>query len=188
MKTALILVDIQNDYFKGGQMELVGMDEAGTKAGRLLSYFRENDLSTFHIQHVASDPGLGFFLPNTDGVELHDSIKPLPGEPVIQKHYPNGFRETVLGEELSKAGVGRVVVCGAMSHMCIDATTRAAADSGLECVLVHDTCATRDLEFEGRTIPAREVHDSFMASLSWAYAKALTLDELVSDSNTDDMR
>ena len=120
MKTALILVDIQNDYFKGGQMELVGMDEAGTKAGRLLSYFRENDLSTFHIQHVASDPDLGFFLPNTDGVELHDSIKPLPGEPVIQKHYPNGFRETVLGEELIKAAVGRVVVCGAMSHMCIE--------------------------------------------------------------------
>ncbi len=185
MNTALILVDIQNDYFDGGKMELVGMDEAGTKAGRLLSYFREKDLPTFHIQHLASDPGLGFFLPDTDGVELHDSIKPLPNETVIQKHYPNGFRETALAEELRKAEVGRVVICGAMSHMCIDATTRAAADSGLDCVLIHDTCATRDLEFGGRTIPAREVHGSFMASLGWGYAKALTLDEFVSQSDAE---
>ncbi len=182
MNTALILVDIQNDYFKGGQMELVGMDQASTKAGRLLTHFREKELPTFHIQHVASDPKLGFFLPNTDGVELHDSIKPLPGEPVIQKHYPNSFRETLLAEDLRKADVGRVVIGGAMSHMCIDATTRAAADSGLECVLVHDTCATRDLEFQGRTIPAQEVHDSFMASLGWGYAKALTLEEFLSQS------
>ena len=183
MKTALILVDIQNDYFPGGRMELVGMDEASTKAGQLLSYFRENELPTFHVQHIATNPELGFFLPNTDGVELHESIKPLPGEPIIQKHYPNGFRETTLAEELRAADAGRVVICGAMSHMCIDATTRTAADSGLECVLVHDTCATRDLEFEGRTIPAQEVHDAFMASLGWAYAKTLTLEEFVSQGH-----
>lgn len=182
MKTALILVDLQNDYFTGGQMELVGMDEASTKAGQLLSHFRENELSTFHIQHIATNPDAGFFLPNTEGAELHDSIKPLPGETIVQKHFPNSFRETTLAEELGKAKIDRVVICGAMSHMCIDATTRAAADSGLECVLVHDTCATRDLEFEGRTIPAREVHDSFMASLGWAYAKTLTLEEFVSES------
>jgi len=184
MKTALILVDIQNDYFKGGPMELVGMDVASTKAGKLLSHFRDHELATFHIQHVASDPSLGFFLPDTEGVELHDSIKPLPNETVIQKHFPNSFRETVLADEIRKADIGRLVICGAMSHMCIDATTRAAADSGLECVLVHDTCATRDLEFEGRTIPAQEVHASFMASLGWGYAKALTLDDFLSQPAT----
>jgi nicotinamidase-related amidase len=57
-----------------------------------------------------------------------------------------------------------------MSHMCIDATTRAAYDLGLKCTLIHDACATRDLEFQGKKVPADEVHASFMAALGWWYA------------------
>ena len=102
MKTALILIDIQNDYFTGGQMELVGMDEASTKAGQLLSHFRENELSTFHIQHIATNPDLGFFLPDTEGVELHESIKPLPGETIVQKHFPNSFEKQPLRRNSGK--------------------------------------------------------------------------------------
>ena len=99
---------------------------------------------------------------------------------VIQKHFPNSFRETRLLEELKKAEIKRVVICGAMSHMCIDATTRAAADFGFACVVVHDACATRSLEFGDKTISAGEVHGSFMAALGPAYAKVLSLDEFVS--------
>ncbi len=63
------------------------------------------------------------------------------------------------------------VIVGAMSHMCIDATTRAAYDLGLRCTLIHDACATRDLEFQGKTVKADEVHASFMAALGWWYAQ-----------------
>jgi nicotinamidase-related amidase len=63
-----------------------------------------------------------------------------------------------------------------MSHMCIDATTRAAFDFGFKCVVIHDACATRDLEFEGQTIAADQVHASFMAALGSAYATVLTLE------------
>jgi nicotinamidase-related amidase len=51
--------------------------------------------------------------------------------------------------------------------------TRAAADLNFSCVVVHDACATRDLEFEGKAIAAKEVHGSFMAALGMAYAKVL---------------
>ena len=114
-----------------------------------------------------------FFLPDTKGAQIHECITPLPGDVVIQKHYPNSFRETDLYDHLTGAGIKEVVICGAMSHMCIDATTRAAADFGFSCVVVHDGCATRDLEFGGKTIPAGDVHGSFMSALAMGYARVL---------------
>jgi nicotinamidase-related amidase len=177
MKTGLILVDIQNDYFPGGNMELVGISAAGQKAGELLSFFRDNSWPTFHIQHLSVRPGATFFLPDTVGAEIHDYIKPYAEERVIQKHYPNSFRETSLLEELKQQEVSKVVICGAMSHMCIDATTRAAFDFGFECTVIQDACATRDLEFGGQQIAAGLVHGSFMAALGSAYARVIAASE-----------
>ena len=176
MRTGLVLVDIQNDYFPGGRMELVGISEAGQKSGGLLSFFRDNKWPTFHIQHLSVRKRATFFLPDTRGAEIHNCIKPLSDERIIQKFYPNSFRETTLLEELKKNQIEQVVVCGAMSHMCIDATTRAAFDLGFECVAIKDACATRNLEFDDKTIAADQVHASFMAALGSAYAKVLTIE------------
>jgi nicotinamidase-related amidase len=179
MTTGLILVDIQNDYFAGGRMELVGMDAAAEKAGRLLAYFREKQMPTFHIQHISTREGATFFLPNTPGVEIHASIKPEPDEPLIQKNFPNSFRETTLFVALERAQLDKVVICGAMSHMCIDATTRAAADLGFQCTLIHDACATRNLDFGTQKVLAEDVHTAFMAALNAAYAKVISCKEFI---------
>jgi len=180
MNKGLILVDIQNDYFINGKMELAGMDAAAANAGKLLGLFRTNAWPTFHIQHIANYEGAAFFLPDTKGAELNPAIAPMAGETIIQKHFPNSFRETVLLDELKSAGVEQVVICGAMSHMCIDATTRAAADLGFACILVHDACATRNLEFEGKTIESADVHASFMAALESAYAQVVSCSNYLS--------
>jgi nicotinamidase-related amidase len=179
MNTGLILVDIQNDYFAGGRMALVGMEEAAENASQLLAYFRDNQKPTFHIQHISTREGATFFLPNTQGVEIHVSVKPELDDPVIKKHYPNSFRETVLLDALERAGVDNVVICGAMSHMCIDATTRAAADLGFQCTLIHDACATRNLDFGSQKVLAEDVHASFMAALSAAYAKVISCNDFI---------
>jgi nicotinamidase-related amidase len=188
MVTGLILVDIQNDYFPGGNMELVSMEEASSKAKDLLFLFRKNQQPTFHVQHISEDEGATFFLPNTKGAELHESIKPLPEETIVQKKFPNSFRETTLLKELKNAEVEQVVICGAMSHMCIDATTRAAADLGYDCMVVHDACATKNLEFGHTKILAEEVHGSFMAALGSAYANVLSFNELLSKSKSGENR
>jgi len=183
MKTGLILVDIQNDYFPGGRMELDGMVEASSKAKDLLSLFRESQWPTFHIQHIATMEGATFFLPDTEGAEIHDSVKPLSSNIVIQKHHINCFRETQLLDELKQAAVERVVICGAMSHMCIDAVTRAANDFGYNCAIAHDACATLGLEFKGITVPASQVHAAFMAALGFGYANVASTDELLTEIN-----
>ena len=179
MKPALILVDIQNDYFPGGNMELVEIDKASSNARLLLDKFRDQGLQTFHIQHTFQDSNAGFFLPNTEGSEIHGSVDPLPSETVIPKHFPNSFRETDLLEQLKEKSITDLVICGAMSHMCIEATTRAAADYGFKCVVVQDACATRDIEFQDKTVSAIDVHNASMSALAFAYANVVNVDELI---------
>ena len=180
MNAALLLIDIQNDYFPGGAMELTGMTQAAAQAREVLFACRQARRPIFHIQHLALGPDAAFFRPNTVGVEIHESVRPFAGEPVIQKHYPNAFRETDLKEALNHAGAEEVIICGAMSHMCIDATTRAAFDFGFRNTVIHDACATRDLVFEGLTIPAGHVHGAFMAALGMRYARVMSVDVFLS--------
>jgi nicotinamidase-related amidase len=178
-RTALILVDIQNDYFPGGRMVLEGIDAASVNASRLLSRFREKRRPVFHIRHLAAHPGATFFLPDTPGSDIHPSVSPMAGETVIVKHFPNSFRETSLLDQLKRADVASVAVCGAMSHMCIDASVRAACDLGFQCLVAHDACATRMLAFGQEAVPAVKVQAAFMAALSGAYAQVLSTEELI---------
>jgi len=179
MTTALILVDIQNDYFPGGKNELEGPIEASLRARQLLDHFRQAHLPLVYIQHVAIRPGAKTFLPGTVGVEIHENVRPLEGECVFQKHYPNSFRDTPLLGHLKREGATRVVVCGMMTHMCVDATTRAAFDFGFECFIAHDACATKALTFGGQTIPAQHVHGSFLAALGASYGKVLSVEQII---------
>ena len=179
MKPALLLVDIQNDYFPGGNMELVNMEAAGANARKLLDRFRYQGLPTFHIQHTFPNRGPGFFLPDTPGAEIHESVGLLPGETVIHKHHPNSFHKTDLRAQLQQKEIKTLVICGAMSHMCVEATTRAAADYGFKCTVVQDACATRDIEFQGRTVSAEDVHHTAMSALDFAYANVVDAGELL---------
>jgi nicotinamidase-related amidase len=180
MKSALILIDIQNDYFPGGAMELAGMTQAAAQARDLLAACRQARRPIFYVQHIALGPGGTFFRPDTPGVEINESVRPLPGEALVRKHYPNAFRDTGLLEVLISAGVEEVIIAGAMSHMCIDATTRAAFDFGFRCTVIHDACASRDVVFQGQTIPAAQVHGAFMAALGMRYARVMSLKEFLS--------
>ena len=67
MKSALILIDIQNDYFPGGAMELAGMSQAAAQARELLAACRQARRPIFHVQHLALGPGATFFRPDTPG-------------------------------------------------------------------------------------------------------------------------
>ena len=177
-KKALLIVDIQNDYFPGGKMELVGSEAASRSAGELLAAFREARLPVIHVQHISVRPGATFFLPDTDGVRIHPNVAPIASEAIIQKNFPNSFRDTGLLEHLRQNEIGELIIAGMMTHMCVDATTRAAADFGLTCLLAHDACATRALSFGGTTVPAEHVHGSFLAALSGAYATVRPAKEL----------
>ena len=171
MTTALVLIDLQNDYFPGGAMELVGPEAAVKQAATLLEAFRARNLPLFHIQHISKRPGATFFLPDTKGAEFHAAVKPAAGEIVVTKHFPSAFRETALLEKLRGVGASKVVFAGMMTHMCVDTTVRAAADLGFECQLAGDGCATKALQFSGRQVDAQQVQLAYLAALNGAFAK-----------------
>ena len=176
--TALLIIDIQNDYFPGGAMELEGADAAAAKAGQALKSFREKKLPIFHVRHLSTRPGSTFFLPGTKGAEIHGSVLPQGNEPVIEKNFPNSFRATGLQETLEKQGIKNLVVAGMMTHMCVDASVRHAADLGYKITLLGAACATRAQKIAGETVPARQVHLAFLAALNGFYAKVIDSHEL----------
>lgn len=178
MSQALLLVDLQNDYFPGGAMELVGSREAGLQAEALLLAFRRAARPVIHIQHVSTRPGASFFLPGTEGVRILASLTPIPGEPVFQKYLPNSFRDTPLLDHLRELGITQLAVAGMMTHMCIDTTVRAAFDFGFQCQLAQDACATKDLTRKGVTVPAAQVQTAFLAALDGTFAKVMTAEEI----------
>ena len=178
MKTALLLIDIQNDYFPGGKMELEGPIEAARKADELLQCFRDQGQPTVHIQHVSLKPDASFFLPGDRGTDIHDIVAHYEGEPLVQKHFPNAFRETNLLELFQEWEIERALITGMMTHMCVDATARAAADLGFQVIVAEDACATRALTYGDITIPAEHVHKAFLAALK-SYGLVLTVEAIL---------
>jgi nicotinamidase-related amidase len=179
VKIALLLVDIQREYFPGGTMPLEGPVDAAVQARTLLTHFRYNHLPAIFVQHVSVNPEAASFRLGSPGVSLYTSVRPLPGEAVVRKHHPNSFRETNLLELLRADDVSRLVICGMMTHMCIDATTRTAFDYGFSCIVAADACATRDLSFAGEPVPATMVQRAFLAALDGTYGRVMNTDDII---------
>ena len=161
-KTALLIIDVQYFYFPGSGYALVNPEAASLNAKKLLKKFREKKSLVIHVRHNAKK-----------GAEIHENVKPIKGEKVISKNSVNSFKDTDLLEYLKEHQVQRLVICGMMTHMCVEAATRAAHDFGFECILVHDACTTRALKFKDKTISAEDVHYSTISSLSGYYAKVI---------------
>lgn len=174
MNTALLLIDIQNDYFQNGRMPLERSADACQKAHEVLHTFREKQHPIIHVQHISTRPDAVHFLPCTKGVEFHPDVQPTKNETIIKKHYPNSFRDTNLLNHLTKHKINHLVIGGMMTHLCIDATVRAAYDLGFTCTVLHDACATKNLEFNSMVIPAQTVHNAFLAALQPLYAQVLS--------------
>ena len=169
-KRGLIVIDLQNEYLPTGKLPLTGIDAAVANAAAVIAHARETGVPVIHIRHESTSADAPIFVPGTDNVAIQPAVAPRGGEAVIVKHHVNAFRETDLERQLDARGIEELVIVGAMSHMCIDACARAAADKGYAVTVLHDACATLDLVFGGVTVPAGQVHAAAMASLGFGYA------------------
>lgn len=173
-KRALVVIDLQNEYLPSGNLPLSGIEAAVGNAVKVIADARAKGIPVIHVRHEFVHGEAPVFVPGTPNVEIQPDVAPQNGEPVIVKNYPNSFRETNLEQLLDERGVEEVVIVGAMSHMCVDAGVRAAADLGYAVTVLHDACATLDLEFEGVQVPAAQVHAAMMAALKFGYANVVS--------------
>jgi nicotinamidase-related amidase len=179
-KSGLIVVDLQNEYLPTGKLPLSGIEAAAANAARVIAHARNNAIPVFHIRHEFANGEAQVFIPGTDGVKIQPSVAPEAGEAVIVKNHINAFRDTDLKQQLDDQGVEEVIVVGAMSHMCIDAVVRAAVDHGYVATILHDACATLDVEFDGVTVPAAQVHAAAMAAFAFGYGSVIATDKYLS--------
>ncbi len=164
--TALLLIDIQDFYFSGGRSPLENPEKASLNAQIILKKFREKGLLVVHIRHNAKS-----------GAEIHKHVMPIKKEKVISKDHVNSFKDTDLLIYLRAHKVKQLIICGMMTHMCVEAATRAAQDFGFDCILIRDACATRDLNYGDKIIKAADVHLSTLISLDGYYAKVMNTED-----------
>lgn len=181
--TALLIIDVQNDYFPEGKMTLEKAEQAAQNILKVLEYFRENNLPVIHIQHISTNEGAAFFLPDTDGAKINHLVLPMEDEKIIVKHFPNSFRETDLLSFLQSKKIKNLVMTGMMTDICVEATTRAAFDFGFINTIVGDATATRNRELNGEVVKAADVQKSFLAGISALgnlYANVMNTNEFLS--------
>ena len=152
IRTALLIVDIQNFYFPGEKPGLVNAIPASLKAKEILEIFREKRQLVVHVRHKSNK-----------GFEIHKNVEPLSGEKVITKEEVNSFQGTDLLEYLKNNKISRLVIVGMQTQMCVEAAIRAGHDYGFECVVISDACATRDVKFNDKTVKAEDVQNTIFA-------------------------
>ncbi|WP_268796685.1 cysteine hydrolase family protein [Pseudomonas huanghezhanensis] len=186
-RQALIVVDMQNDYFPTGKWPLAGVEEAAGNVARLIEATRRSAKPVVFVRHESTRDDAPFFAPDTPGAQLHPTLLNRDEESVVLKHHINAFRDTELKTILDDKSIDELLIVGAMSHMCIDALARAAVDMGYKTTVIHDACASRDLVFNGLTIPASHVHGAFMAALEFGYARVLSTEEYLAESESSNL-
>ena len=173
MSRALLLIDIQRDYFDGGRHPLVGSDRAADAASNVLAGFRARSERIVHVQHSWDAPDAAYLQPGTPGFAHDDRVAPAADEPVVVKEAPNAFVGTGLEDRLRSDGIDELVVSGMMTSMCVDATVRAAVDLGFTVTVVGDACAAPNLDHAGVHVPGEHVHAAFLAALADGYAEVV---------------
>ena len=173
-KQAILVIDLQNEYLSTGKLPLVGIEDASANAEKIIAHARKKNIQVIHVQHIFAHGEMPVFEPGSNGIEIQKTVAPINDEVIVVKNYVNSFLHTNLKQILDDNKIEDLVIIGAMSHMCVDAAVRAASDFGYKVKVIHDACATFDLEFNGFKVPAAYAHATLMAAFEFAYATVIS--------------
>ena len=178
MKRALLVIDVQNEYFTGalpithpvGHLETIlrVMDAA---AGRV---------PIVVIQHHFPQPEMPFFQKGAPGWQLHPEVSQRPSDLRIEKTLPGSFTGTVLEAWLRERGIDTVAIAGYMSHMCCDTTARQAVHLGFKSEFLSDATGTLPLSNSAGQVTAEELHRSILCAQQMLLSEVSTADEWIS--------
>ena len=139
MKPALLIIDVQKDFFHYGAITTKSLQDAIKTINKVSAFFREKKLPVICIQHIDPEDGL---LPGTEGFDLPDELVVLPGDIRINKTYQNAFNRTPLLEEIRRLNVDTVIITGYCAEFCVLSTCRGAKDVDLTPILLRDSLAS----------------------------------------------
>lgn len=146
-KKALLVIDIQNDYFPEGNFPLWNTDKTLSNIKQLISKANIQHIPVFLIQHISSAPkGMApFFERNSDGANIHSEIMAItPDAELIQKQHADSFHHTNLEKTLNKYSIDELLICGMMTQNCITHTAISKEAEKYKVSIIKDCCTTTD--------------------------------------------
>lgn len=142
---ALLVIDLQNDYFPGGAFPLWQADQVKDRLVESIQKATKAGMLVVHVQHIA-DKARGiapFFNEGTEGAAIHpDILAAAPEAPVVIKHYADSFEQTDLKKLLTANGIDELLVCGMMTQNCVTHTAISKAAEAYKVTIVSDLCTT----------------------------------------------
>lgn len=142
---ALLVIDLQNDYFPGGKFPLWNTDSVLQNIERAIEKAKARGVPVIHIQHIANNEmGIApFFNEGTPGADLHPRIlAAAPKAPIVVKEFADSFEKTNLEETLTRLGITELLVCGMMTQNCVTHTAISKAAEKYNVTILSDCCTT----------------------------------------------
>ena len=178
-KPALLLIDIKKGFddeeYLGGNSNNKDVEHI---SAMILKKWRELNLPIFHILHSSTNP-LSRLHKSHAGFEIKGKVKPIGGEPVIEKDVNSAFIGTDLKERLESKGIKDLVIVGLTTNHCVSTSTRMAGNLGFHVLLISDATATFDLMgISGELFDAETIHQTALVSLNNEFAKVINTSKL----------
>ncbi|KRB11280.1 isochorismatase family protein [Lysobacter sp. Root690] len=181
-KTALLVIDFQNEYFAGGRMPIPDGDAALRQTRRLLEFADRHRIAVIHVQHVLP-AGAPLFADGGNTVKFHASMQPRANEPVVQKDAVSVFAGVSAGaieKTLKDANADTLIIAGLQTHACVAGAARDAAAKGYKVIVASDATATRDLALrDGARVDHKQLHASALAEIEDTFGDVMSTDRII---------
>jgi nicotinamidase-related amidase len=179
MKPAIVVIDVQNEYFAPhGKWVLPEGEPALAQINELLITAHDAQVPVIAVRHEEADASSGIFVRGSVGAEIHPELHLLPSDIHITKRFPGSFTETSLATELQQREIDTLVICGYMTQLCCDTTTRQADERGYTVWFTADGTAARSLKRDGVTISYQQVQETTLAIMT-QFAKVLATEQII---------
>lgn len=178
MKRALLVVDVQNEYFSG-LLPVTYPKDSLNNILKSMDFANQQGIPIVVIQHSAPQKDSKTFLKGSQGWDLHTEIANRPYSHLVEKHLPGGFTGTDLESYLRKQEIDTVVISGYMTQMCCDTTARQAVHLGLGVEFLSDVTGTLDISNYAGKVTAEELHRSILVTQAMRFSKVMSTDEWI---------
>lgn len=186
MSTALLVIDVQLEYFDGEMpVEFPPRAESLERIGQAMDAASASGVPVLVVRH-AEEPGFGMFEAGTPLWELHPDVADRPRDLLIDKTLPGTFTDTELGDWVVANGVDHLTIVGYMTNVCCDTTARQALHLGMGATILADAVGTPEMPaVDGGTVPASDVQRSTLATLALLGAEVESTEAWIAGLDSD---
>lgn len=178
LKEALLVIDVQNEYFSG-RLPVTYPEGSLGNILRAMDAAHAAQIPVIVIRHTNHSPDAATFRPGTPGWELHSDVNRRPRDLLIEKSLPGSFTGTSLDSWQKEYGIGSLTISGYMTQMCCDTTARQAFHLGYGVKFLSDATGTLTVSNSAGTVHDADLHRAVLVTQQMRFSQVLTTEEWI---------